>query len=89
MMTVQGKRFEEEYPEEAALLFELCANKELRHRVQRAEDHMPDSEKLYPGIFRPNFYGCTTPITRAVEKIGRNDACPCGSGKKYKKCCME
>jgi hypothetical protein len=24
-----------------------------------------------------------------VEKIGRNDACPCGSGKKYKKCCLE
>ncbi|MGH4119044.1 SEC-C metal-binding domain-containing protein [Clostridium sp.] len=22
-----------------------------------------------------------------TEKIGRNDACPCGSGKKYKKCC--
>lgn len=21
-------------------------------------------------------------------KIGRNDPCPCGSGKKYKKCCM-
>ena len=21
-------------------------------------------------------------------KIGRNDACPCGSGKKYKKCCL-
>jgi preprotein translocase subunit SecA len=21
-------------------------------------------------------------------KVGRNDACPCGSGKKYKKCCM-
>jgi preprotein translocase subunit SecA len=24
---------------------------------------------------------------RPDEKIGRNDACPCGSGKKYKKCC--
>jgi hypothetical protein len=23
----------------------------------------------------------------APEKVGRNDACPCGSGKKYKKCC--
>ena len=23
-----------------------------------------------------------------VEKIGRNDPCPCGSGKKYKRCCM-
>jgi hypothetical protein len=22
-----------------------------------------------------------------MAKIGRNDACPCGSGKKYKKCC--
>ena len=22
-------------------------------------------------------------------KIGRNDPCPCGSGKKYKKCCGE
>ena len=26
-------------------------------------------------------------ITRHVDKIGRNDPCPCGSGKKYKKCC--
>jgi hypothetical protein len=22
-----------------------------------------------------------------MEKVGRNDLCPCGSGKKYKKCC--
>ena len=25
----------------------------------------------------------------AAKKIGRNDACSCGSGKKYKKCCMD
>ena len=24
-----------------------------------------------------------------VDQIGRNDSCPCGSGKKYKKCCLE
>ena len=24
---------------------------------------------------------------RKVTKIGRNDPCPCGSGKKYKQCC--
>jgi preprotein translocase subunit SecA len=24
---------------------------------------------------------------RAGKKVGRNDPCPCGSGKKYKKCC--
>ncbi|MFO7578448.1 MAG: preprotein translocase subunit SecA [Pelovirga sp.] len=28
-----------------------------------------------------------TPVTRDEEKVGRNDPCPCGSGKKYKKCC--
>lgn len=25
--------------------------------------------------------------TAAAAKLGRNDPCPCGSGKKYKKCC--
>ncbi|MCP3871690.1 MAG: preprotein translocase subunit SecA [Desulfobacteraceae bacterium] len=28
------------------------------------------------------------PVTRSSKKIKRNDPCPCGSGKKYKKCCM-
>ena len=27
------------------------------------------------------------PVVRKSEKIGRNDPCPCGSGKKYKHCC--
>jgi preprotein translocase subunit SecA len=26
-------------------------------------------------------------IVRNQPKVGRNDPCPCGSGKKYKKCC--
>lgn len=25
---------------------------------------------------------------RGAPKVGRNDVCPCGSGKKYKKCCL-
>ena len=29
----------------------------------------------------------TAPIKIAGKKIGRNDPCPCGSGRKYKKCC--
>lgn len=27
-------------------------------------------------------------FVREGRKIGRNESCPCGSGKKYKKCCM-
>jgi preprotein translocase subunit SecA len=31
--------------------------------------------------------GGKTPVRRAEKKVGRNEPCPCGSGKKYKKCC--
>ena len=29
------------------------------------------------------------PVRNADKKVGPNDPCPCGSGKKYKKCCMQ
>ena len=29
------------------------------------------------------------PIRREAPKVGRNDPCPCGSGKKHKQCCMQ
>ena len=28
-------------------------------------------------------------VRRQAPKVGRNDPCPCGSGKKYKNCCMK
>ena len=32
----------------------------------------------------------TTPTTKRVKpKVGRNDPCPCGSGLKFKKCCLK
>jgi hypothetical protein len=29
----------------------------------------------------------TVPVRRTATKVGRNEPCPCGSGKKFKKCC--
>ncbi len=34
-------------------------------------------------IFKPQIT-----VTKAIKSVGRNEPCPCGSGKKYKKCCM-
>ena len=31
----------------------------------------------------------TEKSTAKKEATGRNDACPCGSGKKYKRCCLD
>lgn len=35
----------------------------------------------------PSFNAVEKKVPLTVVKIGRNDPCPCGSGKKYKKCC--
>jgi preprotein translocase subunit SecA len=40
-----------------------------------------------PGAPRPAAAPRPAPRTASGEKVGRNDPCPCGSGKKYKKCC--
>ena len=32
-------------------------------------------------------YGSANTFRRSMPKVGRNDLCPCGSGKKFKHCC--
>ena len=34
-------------------------------------------------------YAPQQPVRRDPNKVGRNDPCPCGSGKKYKNCCLK
>ncbi len=46
-----------------------------RRKAQVTREHRGDGESE----------GATT--VRKGKKVGRNDPCPCGSGKKYKKCC--
>lgn len=37
---------------------------------------------------RDGLKGKNVPVRRSETLVGRNDPCPCGSGKKYKKCCL-
>ena len=41
------------------------------------------------GEWRQAFEEVQKPFVREGPKVGRNDPCPCGSGRKYKKCCGE
>lgn len=45
------------------------------------------SDSVIPAKKKLNLVSKRAPDA-AVKKIGRNDPCPCGSGKKYKKCCL-
>jgi preprotein translocase subunit SecA len=53
----------------------------------RVQSKMPQREKVAEPI--ATSHGQSAPKKPVVnkEKVGRNDPCPCGSGKKFKKCC--
>jgi preprotein translocase subunit SecA len=46
--------------------------------------HAPKEQKM---VFSGGEPERKAPAKRAPDKVGRNSPCPCGSGKKYKKCC--
>jgi preprotein translocase subunit SecA len=48
--------------------------------------NLPKREKVAEPVVTNHEEGVKKPVVREA-KIGRNDPCPCGSGKKYKKCC--
>jgi preprotein translocase subunit SecA len=55
----------------------------LEKEFQRKKQRELDAARSAGGAASSN--GASSP-RRNVEKVGRNDECPCGSGKKYKKC---
>jgi preprotein translocase subunit SecA len=48
--------------------------------------NLPEREQVGEAITTNHEDAIRTPVVKE-DKIGRNDLCPCGSGKKYKKCC--
>ena len=59
----------------------------------KEEDISEVEYMLNPGAFnkppKMNRGVGTKPYVKTEPKIGRNDPCPCGSGLKYKNCCMK
>ena len=80
------------YAEEGFDMFEAM-NESIREETVRIMYHVQNPEKMERKqvakevkTVNPDS-GVQEPIRRTEKKIGRNDPCPCGSGKKYKHCC--
>jgi len=69
-----------------------------QHDIQRMEQQRRDEQKhrqykhaqassLDEGAAEPEGDAVRQPLLRQGPKVGRNDPCPCGSGKKFKQCC--
>ncbi len=59
------------------------SDREEAARVQRALPPQPPKQQM---TFSGAPKEMAAPVKRQQAKVGRNDPCPCGSGKKYKKC---
>ncbi len=71
---------------------ELEAGEEPLDRIRAAYEAIPDIVEALFQYFLPQREAAaqervTATLQRAGDKVGRNDPCPCGSGKKFKKCC--
>ena len=79
-------------------------NDDTRDRLEKLQDAVAESKEnseaeaataqgaitgdTLEAMARAGYFRKTRPIVRDNKKIGRNDPCPCGSGKKFKNCCM-
>lgn len=75
-------------------------NNETRDRIEKLQDAVEETKEAettkqgaitgdtLEAMARAGYFRKTRPVVRDNKKIGRNDKCPCGSGLKYKNCCM-
>ncbi|MEY2880779.1 MAG: hypothetical protein RLZZ15_3159 [Verrucomicrobiota bacterium] len=52
--------------------------------AEKSEFHRIDGQWLFTRSIRQG----PAPLKAAAARVGRNDPCPCGSGKKFKHCCL-
>ena len=57
----------------------------LNTRVDK--NRVPERQRVAQPISASHGDQGRQPVVRSSKKVGRNENCPCGSGKKYKKCC--
>ncbi|MCP1840083.1 hypothetical protein ACVIHI_007000 [Bradyrhizobium sp. USDA 4524] len=83
----------EQRPEEIAR-FEEVGLGYIKDAVQEMEGTDYGYNETFDDLDAPfgddldTLWSHTEPVRNPLRHVGRNDPCPCGSGKKYKKCCL-
>ena len=63
------------------------AEQEIAKQRGQLQDHLRSAQASHGDEVSAAEARKKAPVTADGEKVGRNDPCPCGSGKKYKNCC--
>ena len=72
---------------ETTCLMLLNMNIEVRRPEPKASNLKNTEAKKYEPAERPEERKIQKTVVNTTKKVGRNDPCPCGSGKKFKNCC--
>jgi uncharacterized protein len=67
--------------------FEQLASMSTEEEIIQQQLIEPNVRRLYQHFLEQRI-PVTQSVVRYTPKVGRNDPCPCGSGKKFKKCCL-
>lgn len=83
-----------ELAEESPLVIDIDFEKLYKKMVEYKAEHLyslPEWDNIFDEEKRKELFReqrtSRTVVKSKADKVGRNDPCPCGSGKKYKKCC--
>lgn len=79
------------------MMFGTDYGETMRHQLpQDVQDGLPDKlaedvRRIHAHYLAERSAGLASPqrSLKQIAKVGRNDPCPCGSGKKFKKCCLQ
>jgi hypothetical protein len=76
-----------EIPRIVSAFFEFAGSTGRDPAALQWVDDLALVEKEYRSLFREDGTVRGTTFEKKYTDVGRNDPCPCGSGKKFKKCC--
>ena len=100
-LSIPGKYFDTKRYQDFSIKNHVIVDGELEEEVQEYHySNENDPDRLFPiaiqhemdhfnGKLVIDFKLKGSTVVRDTEKIGRNDPCLCGSGKKHKKCCLK
>ena len=75
-------------PEAITARQQRWADEKTKYEVIEGDDELDEDYNFLSNKFPEEMFPFDEPYIRPEPKVGRNDPCPCGSGKKYKKCCL-
>ena len=87
MIEAQNKNMNAQHSEAASSFAANAQRAQAEHNAASSFNGDQARRQAASGAMQQRTQSANATVRRTMPKVGRNDPCPCGSGKKYKQCC--